>query len=85
MVVSHVTPIKAAVAWSLGVGDLSFRLQLRTGSVTRIGWGAESPVLHTFNEVWPVADVDPAAGTVPAGEEPGLAPMPRQTSQSPGA
>ena len=91
VVVSHVTPIKAAVAWSLGVGDLSFRLHLRTGSVTRIGWGAEDPVLHSFNEVWPPADIDratdndPAARTDPAGEKPGLAPTPGQPSQPPGA
>ena len=50
------TPIKTAVAWALGAGDLSFRLHLRTGSVTRIGWGAEGPVLHAFNEVWPPAE-----------------------------
>jgi alpha-ribazole phosphatase len=79
VVVSHVTPIKSAVAWTLGVSDLSFRLQLRTGSVTRIGWGAHGPVLHSFNEVWPVADVDPASA------EPGLASAPGQTPQSPRA
>jgi broad specificity phosphatase PhoE len=67
VVVSHVTPIKTAVAWALGVGDLSFRLHLRTGSVSRIGWGAEGPVLHSFNEVWPPADTDPAAGTSASG------------------
>jgi broad specificity phosphatase PhoE len=52
VVVSHVTPIKAAVAWSLGVGaGLSWRLHLLTASVTRIGWGNDGPVLHGFNEV----------------------------------
>jgi broad specificity phosphatase PhoE len=75
VVVSHVTPIKTAVAWALGVGDLSFRLHLRTGSVSRIGWGTGSPVLHSFNEVWPASDTDPA----------GLAPPRHQPSQSPGA
>ena len=70
VVVSHVTPIKAAVAWALGVGDLSFRLHLRTGSVTRIGWGAEGPVLHAFNEVWPPGHrsaADPARSGADAG------------------
>jgi broad specificity phosphatase PhoE len=52
VVVSHVTPIKAAVAWALGAGDgLSWRLHLNTASVTRIGWSNGTPVLHGFNEV----------------------------------
>ena len=52
VVVSHVTPIKAAVAWALGLGaELSWRLHLQTASVTRIGWGNGNPVLHGFNEV----------------------------------
>ncbi len=57
IVVSHVTPIKAAVAWALGVGvALSWRLQLQTASVTRIGWGNGHPVLHGFNETVPNRD-----------------------------
>jgi probable phosphoglycerate mutase len=52
VVVSHVSPIKAAVAWALGAGPgLDFRLRLSTGSLTRIGWGPAGPVLHSFNEV----------------------------------
>lgn len=52
VVVSHVSPIKAAVAWALGAGDgLAWRLHLSTGSVTRIGRGPEGPVLHAFNWV----------------------------------
>ena len=54
VVVSHVTPIKAAVAWALGTGgELSWRLHLQTASVTRIGWSNGVPVLHGFNEVAP--------------------------------
>lgn len=54
VVVSHVTPIKAAVAWALGAGvELSWKLHLQTASVTRIGWGNGGPVLHGFNEVVP--------------------------------
>jgi probable phosphoglycerate mutase len=54
VVVSHVTPIKAAVAWALGAdAGLSWRLHLQTASVTRIGWNAGAPVLHGFNEVAP--------------------------------
>jgi broad specificity phosphatase PhoE len=51
VVVSHVTPIKAAVAWALGTTDLYWRLHLRTASVTRIGWTRNAPILHGFNEV----------------------------------
>jgi broad specificity phosphatase PhoE len=51
VVVSHVTPIKAAVAWALGTSDLFWRLYLRTASVTRIGWSRDGPILHGFNEV----------------------------------
>ena len=54
VVVTHVSPIKAAVAWALGVGDeLSWRLHVAPASITRIavrdGWG----VLTTFN--WTVS------------------------------
>jgi broad specificity phosphatase PhoE len=60
VVVSHVTPIKAAVAWALGLGaGLSWRLHLLTASVTRIGWGTDGPVLHGFNEVAPDRDDGP--------------------------
>ncbi len=51
VVVSHVSPIKAATCWALGLGDEgAWRLYLGTGSVTRISWGAEGPVLSRFNE-----------------------------------
>ncbi len=50
VVVSHVSPIKAAVAWAIGAdAGLAWRLHLSTGSVTRIGWGATGPVLHLYN------------------------------------
>ncbi|HVA08810.1 MAG TPA: histidine phosphatase family protein [Acidimicrobiales bacterium] len=61
VVVSHVTPIKAAVAWALGSdASLSWRLYLKTGSVTRIAWGNhDGPVLHGFNEVAPDGGATP--------------------------
>lgn len=63
VVVSHVSPIKAAVAWALRGGDaLAWRLYLATGSVTRIGWGADGPVLHTYNLVPSLAPA-PAPGS----------------------
>lgn len=51
VVVSHVSPIKAATCWALGLGDEgAWRLYLATASVTRITWGATGPVLARFNE-----------------------------------
>ena len=59
VVVSHVSPIKAAVAWALGAGDgVVWRLFLATASITRIAWGADGPVLHRYNET--VRAVPPA-------------------------
>lgn len=50
VVVSHVSPIKAAVSWALDADDtLAWRLQLATASITVIGWGAGGPVLHRYN------------------------------------
>lgn len=52
VVVSHVSPIKAAVAWALGAtDDLAWRLWLATASLTAIGWGADGPVLRRYNVV----------------------------------
>jgi broad specificity phosphatase PhoE len=51
VVVSHVTPIKIATCWALGIGDEgTWRLYLATASVTCIAWGVHGPVLHRFNE-----------------------------------
>lgn len=52
VVVSHVSPIKAAVAWALG-GDvtMSWRCHLEQAAVCRIAAGGSNPVLRTFNEV----------------------------------
>lgn len=50
VVVSHVSPIKAAVAWALSADDrLAWRLHLSTGSITRIAWTPSGPVVHGFN------------------------------------
>ncbi len=51
VVVTHVSPIKAAVAWALGVGDeTSWRMFVDLASVSRIGVGRSGPSLRTFNE-----------------------------------
>ena len=50
IVVSHVSPIKAAVAWALGVGDeICWRTFLDTASITVIGPGRRGPTLRVFN------------------------------------
>lgn len=49
--VSHVSPIKAATAWALGVdGTVAWRMFLGLASITRVGRGRTSPVLLSFNE-----------------------------------
>jgi broad specificity phosphatase PhoE len=50
-VVSHVSPIKAAVAWALGVGiEISWRTHLDPASITRVVVGDRGPLLLSFNE-----------------------------------
>jgi broad specificity phosphatase PhoE len=52
VVVSHVSPIKAAVAWALDApATVALRLRLDNASVTRIGWGPAGPVLLSFNAI----------------------------------
>ncbi|MFC0082801.1 histidine phosphatase family protein [Aciditerrimonas ferrireducens] len=49
LVVSHVSPIKAAVAWALDAGDdLAWRLHLAPGAVTLLDQGPRGPVLSVF-------------------------------------
>jgi broad specificity phosphatase PhoE len=52
VVVTHVSPIKAAVAWALGVGDeVSWRMWVGPASITRIGVAGGVPSLRSFNEI----------------------------------
>ena len=51
VVVSHVSPIKAAVAWALGAGDdMVWRLFVSPASITRIAISGGGRSLHAFNE-----------------------------------
>lgn len=51
-IVSHVSPIKAATAWALGVTDeVGWRTFVSPASVTRVGVVGGAPVLRSFNEV----------------------------------
>ena len=52
VVVSHVSPIKAAIAWALGAGDdLSWRLFVQVASIARIGADQWGTTLRSFNEL----------------------------------
>lgn len=55
VVVSHVSPIKAAVAWALGAPmEMMFRCHLGQASLCRIDIGRRGPVVHSFNERAPI-------------------------------
>jgi len=50
VVVTHVSPVKAALAWALGVGDqVSFRAYVAPASITTIATRGPHPSLHGFN------------------------------------
>jgi broad specificity phosphatase PhoE len=54
VVVSHVSPIKAAVAWALGVPDtVAWRMFVADAAVARVKTGPPAPLLMSFNEVFP--------------------------------
>jgi broad specificity phosphatase PhoE len=58
VVVSHVSPIKAAVAWALGVGDeICWRTFLDTASITEIGPGRRGATLRRFNDTGHLAAI----------------------------
>ena len=51
VVVSHVSPMKSAVAWALGVDiGISWTCHLDHASVCRIAFRNGTPILTTFNE-----------------------------------
>ena len=51
VVVSHVSPIKAAVAWALDVGDrISWRMFLDVAALVQIGVTARGPTLLRWND-----------------------------------
>ncbi len=52
VVVSHVSPIKAGIAWVLGAGDeLAWKLHVSVASIARIGVDQWGPTLRSFNEL----------------------------------
>lgn len=52
VVVGHVSPIKAAVAWAIGAGiESQWRCFVDQASISRISTRGGQPSLHSFNEV----------------------------------
>lgn len=52
VLVTHVSPIKAAMAWALGVDpSISWRSHVAQASMSRIAVSARGPSLHAFNDV----------------------------------
>ena len=50
MVVTHVSPMKAAVAWALGVDDeVTWHLYVAPASITRISTSGPRRSLHSYN------------------------------------
>src|SRR5262245_25528578 len=53
VVVSHVTPIKAAVSWTIGAGtETAWRSHLDQASISRISVTPRGAILRSFNETW---------------------------------
>ncbi|HEY8060438.1 MAG TPA: histidine phosphatase family protein [Acidimicrobiales bacterium] len=56
VVVTHVSPIKAAVGWALEIGpEVSWRTFVAPASITRVGVGPNGPTLRSFNETMHLA------------------------------
>jgi probable phosphoglycerate mutase len=55
-IVSHMSPIKSAVTWALGVsGSVAWRMNLRNASITTIATRTSTPMLVNYNLVPPLA------------------------------
>ena len=58
VVVTHVSPIKSVLAWTLGgatgVPGVPLRTRVGQPSITKVGFGPAGPVLHGFNLAPPV-------------------------------
>ena len=82
VVVSHVSPIKAAIAWALGVGDeVAWRMFVVDAAVCRIDTSGPAPRLLAFNDAGPYA-----VGSWEPGEESVAEPVgsaaPRETGRA---
>lgn len=51
VVVTHVSPVKAAIAWVLGVDDtVGWKMWVEDAGVARVAFGPDGPMLRSFNE-----------------------------------
>ena len=67
VVVSHVSPIKAAVAWALGCGmEISWRCFVAQASITEVAVTANGPSLRLFNGVAHLSGIAESAGDATA-------------------
>jgi len=58
VVVSHVSPIKAAVSWVLGAGaEAAWRSHLDQASITRVSVTPRGVLLRSYNETWHLAAI----------------------------
>lgn len=63
VVVSHVSPIKASLAWALGCPiTISWRCFVAQASIMEIGVSRGIPSLRLFNRVSHLDDIDPSVG-----------------------
>ena len=54
VVVSHVSPIKAAIAWALSAGDeVAWKMFVEVASIARVGVDGYGPSLRSLNERLP--------------------------------
>jgi broad specificity phosphatase PhoE len=61
VVVTHVSPIKAAVGWALDLGpEVAWRTYVAPGSITRLGVGPNGAMLRSFNETAHLEGLAPA-------------------------
>lgn len=59
IVVSHVSPIKSAVTWSLGAGpEMTWRMSLDRASICTVALRPTGPALVTFNETAHLGSLD---------------------------
>jgi broad specificity phosphatase PhoE len=65
-VVSHVSPIKAAVAWALGVHDtVAWRMFLDLAAISRVAIGPPGPSLRGYNDTHHLASLERVNGGRP--------------------
>jgi broad specificity phosphatase PhoE len=66
VVVSHVSPIKAAVAWALGAGDeVAWRMFLGPASITRLRVARGGASMVSFNETAHLSALDATGPAAP--------------------